>query len=66
MNTRVREAVRERSSEGRLSCARARALAEELGVVPLEVGEAANELGIKIVACQLGCFGQHRTEGRSR
>ena len=66
MDSRVREAVRERSSEGRLSCASALALAEELRVAPLEVGKAANELGIKIVACQLGCFGQHRTEGRSQ
>ena len=66
MDSRVKDAVRERSCDGRLSCASALALAEEFGVAPLEVGEAANELGIKIVACQLGCFGQGRKEGRSR
>ena len=65
MDSRVRDAVRERSCEERLSCASALALAEELGVAPLEVGEAANELDIKIVACQLGCFGQRRTEGQA-
>ena len=43
--------------EGRLSCARARGVAKRLGVVPEEVGDAADRLGMRIVDCQLGCFG---------
>jgi hypothetical protein len=40
----------------RLPCTRAFALADELGVKVAEVGRACNELGVKIVGCQLGCF----------
>ena len=43
--------------EGRLACARARGIARRLGVVPKEVGDAADRLGMRIVDCQLGCFG---------
>lgn len=42
--------------EKRLACARAFALADEFGVQPARVGRACNELGVKIVGCQLGCF----------
>ncbi len=40
----------------RLPCARAFAIADELDVRVAEVGRACNDLGIKIVGCQLGCF----------
>lgn len=40
----------------RLPCAKAMKIAEELGVAPKRVGEAADELKVKIGACQLGCF----------
>lgn len=53
---RVLEAVRQKAEEGRIPCAVALKLAEELGVPPLEVGKAANALNIKIVKCSLGCF----------
>ncbi len=53
---RVLEAVREKAEEGRIPCAVALKLAEELGVPPIEVGKAANTLNIKIVKCSLGCF----------
>ncbi len=52
----VLEKVREASREGRLACRKAFELAGALGVNPSEVGAAADELGIKIAACQLGCF----------
>ena len=35
-------------------------LAGELQVSPAELGEVANELKIKIIDCQLGCFGKRR------
>lgn len=40
----------------RLPCAAAFAVARELGVPVDEVGRTCNQLGIKIVSCQLGCF----------
>ncbi|MEW6547010.1 MAG: hypothetical protein AB1446_08845 [Bacillota bacterium] len=48
--------VREAARDGRLPCARALELARELKIPPARVGELADRLGIKIVACQLGCF----------
>jgi hypothetical protein len=39
-----------------LSCAEAFKVARDLEVPIAEVGRACNELGIKIVHCQLGCF----------
>lgn len=44
------------SSDGKISCTIARKLAEDLDVSPKKVGDACNELKIKICACELGCF----------
>lgn len=41
---------------GKLPCAVAHELARQLGVSLELVGQAADELKIKIVQCQLGCF----------
>lgn len=48
------------AGEGRLACARARGIAKRLGVAPKEVGDAADRLGMRIVDCQLGCFGSKK------
>lgn len=40
----------------RISCADARGLAERQGVEIIEVGRLCDSLGIKIFACELGCF----------
>ena len=53
--------IRRRASDGQLPCAAALKLADDLGVPRRDVGEAANALGVKIVDCQLGCFGRKRT-----
>ena len=53
---RVVERVKKEAKEGKLACKRAFELAEELGVPIREVGKAANDAGVKIAACQLGCF----------
>jgi len=55
-NEQLRELLKEAAPEGRISCARAWELAEELGVDKKLVGKICNELGIRIKACQLGCF----------
>jgi hypothetical protein len=52
----VLEAVKSTAREGRISCTVARKLAEELKVPVRVVGEAADELKIKIKSCELGCF----------
>jgi hypothetical protein len=56
MKEELKEEMLKKTVDGRLSCAAARMLAEDLGLPYEEVGAAANELGIKIKNCQLGCF----------
>jgi hypothetical protein len=53
---RILEKIKEKALRGRLSCPTARLIAEELGVSYREVGEAANQLKVKITNCDLGCF----------
>ena len=48
--------VRSAAVEGRLPCAAAHHLAEELGVTVPDVGWAADEEKLRITKCQLGCF----------
>jgi hypothetical protein len=52
----VIDVVRNTAVENRLSCEKARELAEELKVPVNEIGRICNVLNIKITACQLGCF----------
>jgi hypothetical protein len=56
MNDRIIEEIKKKAIEGKLPCAAARQIAEELGVSYRDVGEAADLLRIKITSCQLGCF----------
>jgi hypothetical protein len=50
------EAVKAKATDGRIACPVARKLAEDLGVPYKAVGDAANEAGVKVKACDLGCF----------
>jgi hypothetical protein len=52
----VVEAIK-RVAKKEIGCARAFALADELGVEPIVVGRAADEAKIRLVRCQLGIFG---------
>ena len=56
MKKELKEEMLKKAVNGRLSCAVARQLAEKLCLPYNEVGKVANELGIKIKDCQLGCF----------
>ena len=56
--TPIEAGLRDRCTDGSIACAQALALAKELGVTPAAVGGAADDLGIKIRDCQLGCFGR--------
>jgi len=62
VDERLAAELRRRAAGGRLPCAAALAIAEELGVARPEVGRAANQLGIKITDCQLGCFGRRTSD----
>lgn len=43
--------------DDRLPCVTAHQIAASLGVDPLQVGKVADELGVRIWACQMGLFG---------
>ena len=51
---RIKALTRE---DSRLPCVTAHQIAASLGVDPLQVGKAADELGVRIWACQMGLFG---------
>jgi hypothetical protein len=53
---KVIEAIKERAKDGRLPCAVCFQIAEEYNIPKRKVGELVNELGIKVVQCQLGMF----------
>jgi hypothetical protein len=45
-----------KAADGKLPCSVARKIAEDLNIPYKDVGDAANDLGIRIKSCQLGCF----------
>jgi len=55
-NERIKEEIQKKAVNNRLSCAVARKIASDLSVRLKDVGQAANELRIKITDCELGCF----------
>ena len=55
-NKALEEELKASLVKGKLPCAVAFKIAKKFKVAPKEVGEAANELKIKIASCQLGCF----------
>jgi hypothetical protein len=52
MQTKIRAAA----PGGKRACAAAFRLTEELGISRHQLGDLLNELKIKIIQCQLGCF----------
>lgn len=56
MKEELKKEMLKKAVDGTLSCTAAMKIAETLGFGLREVGDAANELGIKIKHCQLGCF----------
>ena len=52
----VKNRIRAAAPEGKIACAAAFRLAEELGISRQDLGNLLNELRIKIIQCQLGCF----------
>ena len=52
----LRLRLKRESVDGRIPCSSALRIAAELELDPEVVGEVLDELGIKIIQCQLGCF----------
>jgi hypothetical protein len=52
----LREAIRREASGGTVSCKALLELAEWQDVSPRKVGRLCDQMKIKIVECQLGCF----------
>jgi hypothetical protein len=48
--------VIEKEGKNYISCAVALKIANDMKVTPAEVGKLCNEMKIKIMNCQLGCF----------
>jgi molybdate transport system regulatory protein len=54
---RLIEVLKQKAGEDkRLPCAEAFRIAHDLEVPVAQVGQACNDIGIKIMGCQLGCF----------
>ena len=52
----LKDIIRAAAPEGKIACAAAQRLADELLISRQEMGNLLNELKIKITQCQLGCF----------
>jgi hypothetical protein len=52
----IQERIMGRTEGGRIACEEALKLARELDISSQEVGRLLNEMKIKVVHCQLGCF----------
>ena len=48
------------AEQGTLTCTDAHQLAEAEGIPLMLIGKAAAAAGVKIVDCQLGCFGKYK------
>ncbi len=57
IDQKVAEAVQDRVSEGKISCAAAFKIASDHEVSPLQVGFTIDVLEIPLTKCQLGLFG---------
>lgn len=57
INPRIAGAIQSRVAAGRIACAQAFGVVNELGVSPAEVGRHLDLMEIRIDYCQLGLFG---------
>ena len=57
LKTALQQNVKESNGRQTLSCHRAHVVAEDLGVELQVIGQICDEEHIKIINCQLGCFG---------
>ncbi len=50
------EKVKKRTKDGKIACKQALKIAEETNISSKDLGALLNELKIKVMNCQLGCF----------
>jgi hypothetical protein len=53
---KVIEAIKQRSQDNRITCAVCFQIAEEYGIPKRELGKLLDELGVKVIQCQMGLF----------
>ena len=53
---KLTEKVKALSKSGQISCKQALKLAEEEGIPSRDLGDLLNEIKVKVMGCQLGCF----------
>ncbi len=56
VDTKLEESIKKAVVDGKLSCAAGLKIARDLKIPANKVGDAANELKVRIAGCQLGCF----------
>jgi len=56
MNEELKQEMVKKAVDGKLPCSAARKIAEDLNIPYNEVGDAANDLGLRIKSCELGYF----------
>lgn len=54
--TEIQARIQAAAPNGKIPCAAAFQLAQELSLTRSRLGELLNDLNIKIIQCQLGCF----------
>jgi hypothetical protein len=63
----ISDAIRNALVDGQLPCANAFAIARQLGAEPIQVGQEADALDVRLSKCQLGLFGYGpKAEGKYR
>ena len=52
----LRQAIQDQAVQGKVSCKAMLGLATRTGTPPGRIGKLCDEMEIRIVGCQLGCF----------
>ena len=56
-DSKIVDAIKEKMSEGKITCTAAHEISKKLSVSPSEVGKTADLLEARLVKCKLGLFG---------
>ena len=52
----AKEIILKKAHNKKMTCREAFDIAEEIGISKKQMGQLLNDLNIKILSCQLGCF----------
>jgi hypothetical protein len=53
---KLEEVIKEKTKDGKIPCASCFKIADDFEISKREMGKILNEMKIKIIQCQLGCF----------